>query len=220
MRNTILLLTFALISYVGYGQKEDPVLTFAQEMPTYVGGADAMMQKLFNSCMYPEYEKSMNNEGTVFIRFIVEKDGTPTSFEVERGVADGAGIDRAALNACRNLDKFNPGKQDGVPQRVYMTIPLKFSLQENDSAQAMPMWTYKERMETLKDAIKICKHTLKIYKARERGNDKRYARLCSDLELKLTRIRKKYIKGSYKEKLFEGTISSCLERLKKASEGK
>ena len=206
MRNTILLLIFALISYVGYGQKEDPVLTFVQEMPTYIGGNEAMMQELFNSCMYPEYEKSMNIEGTVFVRFIVEKDGTPTNFEVERGVAGGAGIDRAALNASRHLGKFYPGKHDGVPQRVYMTIPIKFSLQENDAAQAMPMWTYKERMETYKDAIKICKHTLKIYKARERGNDKRFARLCSDLELKLTSIRKSTLKEvtrkSFLRKLF------------------
>ena len=55
----------------------------------------------------------MNIEGTVFVNFVIEKDGTPTSFTITRGVEGGIGLDREALNACMKLGKFNPGTQNG-----------------------------------------------------------------------------------------------------------
>lgn len=100
MKNRLLLLLMALVSSIVNGQpKTETPLTFVQEMPTYPGGEEALYNLLYKSVTYPELEKSMNIEGTVFIRFVVEKDGTPTNFEVERGVMGGAGLDNAALFA-------------------------------------------------------------------------------------------------------------------------
>lgn len=104
---------------------------FVQEMPAYPGGEKALYEFLYNNITYPEQEKSQYIEGTVFVNFVVEKDGTPSNFTVTRGVEGGKGFDREALAACKKLGKFNPGKQNGVPQRVFLTIPIKFTLGDN-----------------------------------------------------------------------------------------
>jgi len=109
----------------------DAPLQFVQEMPAYPGGEKALYEFLYNNIAYPEQEKSQNIEGTVFVNFVVEKDGTPTNFTVTRGVEGGKGLDREALGACKKLGKFNPGKQNGVSQRVFLTIPIKFTLADN-----------------------------------------------------------------------------------------
>ena len=106
-------------------------MQFVQEMPAYPGGEKALYEFLYNNIAYPEQEKSQNIEGTVFVNFVVEKDGTPTNFTVTRGVEGGKGLDREALGACKKLGKFNPGKQNGVSQRVFLTIPIKFTLADN-----------------------------------------------------------------------------------------
>jgi len=218
MRNTILLLALALISYAGYSQTEEPVLTFVQTMPSYPAGEKALYDFLYNNITYPEKEKSQNIEGTVFVNFVIEKDGTPTNFIITRGVEGGIGLDREALNACKKLGKFTPGSQNGVPQRVYFTLPIKFKLEGN---QAMQTLTSREKLDALKDAIYICKIVMKITEAKTRGHNKRYVRLCSKLELNLTKIQTKYIRGSEKEKLFYESILPCIERYEEmVSEGK
>lgn len=110
--------------------EENKPLAFVQEMPAYPGGEKALYEFLYKNITYPELEKSKGIQGTVFVNFVVEKDGTPSNFTVTRGVPGGKGLDRAALYACKSLGKFNPGKQNGVAQRVFLTIPITFTLSE------------------------------------------------------------------------------------------
>ena len=190
-------------------------MTFAQEMPTYPGGQDAMFQVIFKNVLYPEYEKSMNIEGTVFVNFVVEKDGTPTHFKITRGVIGGAGLDSAAINACRALGKFNPGTQDGVPQRVYLTIPIKFSLGDGDDTG----FTKKEMKEIEKDSKYICDMMFKIIDAQRSGDEKKSKKLTDEFENKAKALQENYSKGSDKEKELEKLVKPCLEEAMKAAMG-
>jgi TonB family protein len=110
--------------------EENKPLAFVQEMPVYPGGEKALYEFLYNNITYPELEKSKGIQGTVYVNFVVEKDGTPTSFIVTRGIAGGPGLDLAALNACKAIGRFKPGSQNGNAQRVFLTIPIKFTLSE------------------------------------------------------------------------------------------
>jgi len=216
MKNTILLLAIVLISVVGFGQKEEPVLTFVQEMPTYIGGQDEMFQVIFDNVVYPEYEKSMNIEGSVYVKFIVEKDGTPTHFEVTRGVVDGPGLDSAALFACKQLGKFIPGKQNGVAQRVYITLPIKFTLADDGDTGL----TKKEMKEIEKDGKYICDMMFKIVDAQRSGDEKKSKKLTDEFEKKAKVLQDNYSKGSDKEKELEKLVKPCLEEAMKAAMGK
>jgi TonB family protein len=202
MKNKILLLAIALLPLYTMAQDtlQEPVM-FVLNMPSYPGGEMAVMQELYKNVVYPEYEKSMNIEGTVFVNFVVEKDGTPSHFKVARGVAGGAGLDSAAISACRKLGKFNPGTQNGVPQRVYLCMPVKFTLGAF-SPFAELGFTAEELEQFQKDAKFICeiidniteleiqgdKATAEIYRksldSTRRDNEKKYAN-CSLCVIKI-----------------------------------
>ena len=213
MKKIISLFAVVLISVLGFGQKEEPVLTFVQVMPSYPGGEKALYELLYNSISYPEREKSMNIEGTVFVNFVIEKDGTPTNFNISRGVEQGSGLDKAALLACKQLGKFNPGTQNGVPQRVYLTIPIKFTLEEAAPVEELEL-TAKELKEIEKDAKDICEMINGIVELQLAGDTIKTEALSKSFEPKMVELQKKYPKGSALEKKLEEFVKPCLEEAK------
>jgi TonB family protein len=217
MKNILLLLTFALFSLVGISQvtTETP-LSFVQVMPSYPGGVQAFYEFLYNNIIYPENEKDQNIEGTVFVNFVVEKDGTPTHFRISQGIEGGAGLDSTAINACRMLGKFNPGTQDGVPQRVYMTVPIKFTLADDGDSGL----TRKEMKEIEKDAKYICDMMFKVIEAQRSGDEKKSKKLVDEFEKRGKTLQMNYVKGGEKEKELERQIKPCLEEAMKAAMGK
>jgi TonB family protein len=109
--------------------REEEILSFASEMPAYPGGTDAMMKDLNANLVYPEMEKENGIEGTVYVGFVVEKDGSITNVQVKRGVNGGPGLTKAAEYAVKKLKKFEtPAKNDGKPVRYQYTLPVKFKL--------------------------------------------------------------------------------------------
>jgi protein TonB len=87
-----------------------------------------MYEDLAKNIVYPEKEKSFQIEGTLFVSFVVEKDGSVTEVQIIREVEEGKGFNTTAINAVKNLKKFTPAKMNGNPVRLRMTIPIKFSL--------------------------------------------------------------------------------------------
>jgi protein TonB len=76
-------------------------------------------------------EKQNQIEGTVYVNFVVEADGSISNIAVSRGVDEGPGFNKAAMGAVSKLkQKFTPAKMNGNPVRLRMTIPVKFSLRQ------------------------------------------------------------------------------------------
>jgi len=79
---------------------------------------------------YPALARNNGIEGTVVIRFVVEKDGSVSSIESVRGL--GGGCTAAALAAIERINgqglRFIPGLQNGEPVRVVFNLPIKFQL--------------------------------------------------------------------------------------------
>lgn len=115
--------------YVVEEPREEEVLTFASEMPVYPGGTDALMKDLNANLIYPDMEKENEIQGTVYMGFVVEKDGSITNVQVKRGVNGGPGLTKAAETAVKKLKKFEtPAKNNGKPVRYQYTLPVKFKL--------------------------------------------------------------------------------------------
>lgn len=221
MKNKILLFVIAFLPLFSTAQDtlQQP-LSFVQEMPTYIGGEDAMMQLIFDNVIYPEYEKSMNIQGSVYVKFIVEKDGTPTHFEVTKGVGDGPGLDSAALYACKQLGKFNPGTQNGVPQRVYLTIPIKFSLADDYEDPAQERLSRSDLKQIKKDGKYICDMMFQMIEAQRAGDQVKIEKLTAEFEKEAAILEKRYPKDSAREDRLEDTVQPCLEEAMKAAMGK
>jgi TonB family protein len=104
---------------------EEP-LTMVEQMPKYSDG-DVQMA-IARLTHYPELEKENDIQGTVYVQFVVNKEGYVEDVKVIRGVKDGAGLEREAIKAVRSLKRFEPGYQNGKPVKVKMTVPIKFTL--------------------------------------------------------------------------------------------
>ena len=75
---------------------------------------------------YPEIAQEMGIQGKVYMRFVIEKDGSITNIEVLR--SPDRNLEKEALRIISKLPKMTPGKQRGRPVRVPFSIPITFKL--------------------------------------------------------------------------------------------
>lgn len=103
-------------------------VTFAQVMPTYPGGETQMNEDISQNITYQENEQGRRISGKVYVRMIVEKDGSITHVEATKSIPEGAGSFEAAEEAVRKLKNFSPGIQNGNPLRVllYLVVPFDY----------------------------------------------------------------------------------------------
>ena len=109
------------------------VYQICEEMPEFPGGEQAMFDFVANNVVYPQEARDKEIEGRVFVRFIVEKDGSVSDVKVAKGI--GGGCDEEAVRVVKAMPKWKPGKQDGKPVRVNFTMPFFFKLQEKAPAK-------------------------------------------------------------------------------------
>ena len=105
---------------------EDPVYILPSELAVFPGGMTALTKYLIDNTVYPEMAKEMNIQGTVYVGFIVEKDGSVSNVKVLREI--GYGLDEEAIKVVSSMPKWIPAKQNGRKVRLSMTLPVKFRL--------------------------------------------------------------------------------------------
>ncbi|MFD0940000.1 energy transducer TonB [Pedobacter boryungensis] len=94
--------------------------------PSYPGGMASFYKFLGENIKYPQQAKDDNIQGTVYISFMVEKDGSLNDLKVDRKL--GGGTDEEAIRVLRLSKRWNPGMQNGKVVRVKYNIPVKFSI--------------------------------------------------------------------------------------------
>ncbi|MCF8230976.1 MAG: energy transducer TonB [Bacteroidales bacterium] len=108
-------------------KKEDKVFVVVEDQPQFPGGEKARKRYLSNNIEYPQLARESGIEGTVYVTFVVEKDGSITDVRVLRGI--GGGCDKEAIRVVKEMPKWKPGKQRGKPVRVQFNMPIRFTLQ-------------------------------------------------------------------------------------------
>ena len=97
------------------------VYMVVENQPELVGG----MKALQKSVTYPEMAKEAGIEGRVIVQFIVDEEGNVTNPEVIRGAH--TLLNKAALEAVKGQE-FKPGRRDGEPVKIQMSLPVTFRL--------------------------------------------------------------------------------------------
>jgi len=105
------------------------VFQLVEKMPQFPGGEEALIEYLVNNIRYPKEAKESNIQGTVYLSFVIEIDGTVTNVKVLRGI--GGGCDEEAVRVIEGMPKWTPGYQRGKPVRVQYNLPIKFVLQDD-----------------------------------------------------------------------------------------
>lgn len=106
---------------------EEEVFVFVEENPSFPGGDEKRLEFLRKNIKYPQLAKDNNITGRVFIKFVVEKDGSITNVRVVRDIGGGCGDE--AVRVVKSMPKWNPGKQRGQPVRTEFNLPVIFNLQ-------------------------------------------------------------------------------------------
>jgi TonB family protein len=85
-----------------------------------------MIDFLRKNLHYPEEAVKKELQGTVIVQMVVERDGTPTHFEVVREVDPL--LDNETLRIAKLLPKFIPAQKDGKPVRCIFNFSVPFRL--------------------------------------------------------------------------------------------
>jgi protein TonB len=102
------------------------IMDFTEVQAGFKGGMDAWYTYLRENLTYPKQPQRMGIEGTVFLRFVINTDGSIQDVEVVRSVDPL--LDQAALEVIRNSPRWKSALHHGRPVRSRMTIPIKFKL--------------------------------------------------------------------------------------------
>jgi periplasmic protein TonB len=103
------------------------VYTYVEQMPDFPGGQDELMKYLQKNIKYPEIAQENGISGRVFVQFVVSSNGSISNVQVMRGVDPS--LDKEAVRVIRNMPSWKPGKQNGTPVKVQMSVPVNFRLE-------------------------------------------------------------------------------------------
>jgi beta-lactamase regulating signal transducer with metallopeptidase domain len=132
----------------------DELTSQVDQLPEFPGGQLAMFKFLSDNIKYPEQAKDDFSEGTTYLAFVVEKDGSisdisikktskeqaidtitmidPTTYaSTTRIVTNTTGkiLDAEALRVVKTMPKWIAGKKNGEAVRANFVLPIKFKLE-------------------------------------------------------------------------------------------
>jgi protein TonB len=81
-----------------------PVI-FVEENPEFPGGDAERVRFLNNNLTYPQEARETNTSGTVYLEFVVERDGSISNISIKRGI--GGGCDEEAIRVVKLMPKWN-----------------------------------------------------------------------------------------------------------------
>jgi TonB family protein len=105
-------------------QAKDSVYTFADKMPEFPGGEKALVAFLSQTINFPAEAMKRNEQGKVYIQFVVTKTGKVENAKVVKGVSPD--LDNEALRVVGLLPDWTPGEQNGEKVAVTRLIPITF----------------------------------------------------------------------------------------------
>ena len=136
MRKLIPILLFVMMASGTAAQ----VLREADQMPYFPGcehHAEGSTEKrqcsnrsviafISNYLEYPEAAKQAGVEGTVYVSFVVEKNGAVTQPQLLRDIGNGCG--EAALEVVERMPAWEPAQNGKEKVAVQMNLPVKFAV--------------------------------------------------------------------------------------------
>lgn len=105
----------------------EKVFDVVETMPKFPGGEQARIKYFSENVKYPEKARQNGTQGTVFVQFVVWKDGSIRNVELIRGIGDGC--DEETIRVVSEMPKWEPGRdENGKAVNVKFALPVKFKL--------------------------------------------------------------------------------------------
>ncbi|MCU0430056.1 MAG: TonB family protein [Cytophagaceae bacterium] len=113
------------------GEENNDILEIVDEDPEFVGGEDALISFLSKHLRYPNKAIKMGAEGTVYVSFVVEKDGSISGIKIKKGMV----VEECNAEATRVvgiMPKWKPARYQGKAVRNAIIIPIRYVLPEDE----------------------------------------------------------------------------------------
>ena len=128
-------------------KQDDKPYIKVEKMPTFNGGGNLVVFQnwIQNNIRYPKQAMEKGIGGRVIFQFVVERDGTPSSFNVlkspDKSLAD------EVERVFKTSPKWEAGEQGGKKVRVLYTVPVVFT---TPSAETQEFEQQKQNFEAQK----------------------------------------------------------------------
>jgi len=103
------------------------IYTFVDQDAEFPGGFEAMMQYMVQNFTYPKDASEKGVQGTVYVQFVIEKDGRVSNVKISKGLSQS--VDEEAIRLIRSMPHWKPALLNEKPIASYYQIPLKLELQ-------------------------------------------------------------------------------------------
>jgi len=108
-------------------EEESIVYSYVEEMPSFPGGDQELYKFLSENIRYTEIAKRAGIEGKLILQMTISSNGKINDIIIVKGLP--AGLDEEAIRVIRSMPNWIPGKQNGRPVNVRVSIPIVFKLQ-------------------------------------------------------------------------------------------
>ncbi|MCP9767375.1 energy transducer TonB [Lacihabitans sp. LS3-19] len=106
--------------------EDNKIFISVEQKPEFPNGTKAMYEFLSKNIHYPKSAVNAGVTGKVFVKFVVEKDGSIADVQITKGI--GFGCDEEAIRVIQSMPKWRPGRQNGKEVRVYFNMPITYKL--------------------------------------------------------------------------------------------
>jgi protein TonB len=135
MRNCLILLFSLFLTFESIAQKveditieEDSVVEFPDIEPSFPGG-ELELQKFFaENLKFPVDCMDSNFYGRIEMKFIVEKDGSISTIQINEKQLGCTQLVNEAKRVLMLMPKWIPGEVVGIKKRVLVRIPFNIQL--------------------------------------------------------------------------------------------
>jgi protein TonB len=93
-------------------------------MPVYPGGIPALKETIVKNLKYPDAALKAGISGSVLVNFTIDQDGKLQNIKVMQGLSPEC--DAEAIRVTSLLKGWEPGKRQGKPVSITLSMPVEF----------------------------------------------------------------------------------------------
>jgi periplasmic protein TonB len=108
-------------------KKPKQILNKCLQKPQFPGGEKSLYKYLADNVRYPEKAINTGAQGTVYVNFVIRKDGSVSNVSVKKPI--GFKMDEEAIRLVKSMPRWSPAKLNGKPVHYVYQLPVHFVLQ-------------------------------------------------------------------------------------------
>jgi protein TonB len=109
-------------------ENQEEIVLIDSDIPaSFPGGDVELLKYIRDNLKYPDTCIALGSKGRVFLKFVVEPDGSITNIEVEKNLTGCDQFAIACMELLSSMPKWIPGESGGVKDRIKYRLPIIYN---------------------------------------------------------------------------------------------